>query len=87
MKRTTVEKSTDVAQDDMRAEYDFDYRKARRNRFADRADQTRVVVFLDPDVSEVFTTSESVNAVLRALIDTMPEVKQTMEDAPPRVAE
>jgi hypothetical protein len=27
---------------------------------------------LDPDIAEVFTTPESVNAVLRALISTMP---------------
>jgi len=71
----------------MRPEYDFDYRKARPNRFAGRAYQTRVVVLLDPDVSEVFTTSESVNAVLHALIDTMPEVKPGIEDRQPRVAE
>ncbi len=30
---------------------------------------------LDPDISTVFTTPESVNAVLRALISTMPKVK------------
>jgi regulator of sirC expression with transglutaminase-like and TPR domain len=71
----------------MDKEYDFDYRKARPNRFAVRADQTRGIVVLDPDVSEVFTTSESVNAVLRALIDTMPEVSQRIDSAPPRVAE
>jgi hypothetical protein len=27
---------------------------------------------LDPDISQVFTTPEPVNAVLRALIETMP---------------
>ena len=30
------------------------------------------VVVLDPDIAQVFTTPESVNAVLRALIATMP---------------
>jgi hypothetical protein len=31
-------------------------------------------VVLDPDVAEVFLSRESVNAVLRALIETMPGV-------------
>jgi hypothetical protein len=30
------------------------------------------VVVLDPDIAKVFTTAESVNAVLRALLATMP---------------
>jgi len=50
----------------MRVKYSFDYREARPNRFAGRVDKRRLVVMLDPDVSEVFTTSEAVNAVLRA---------------------
>ena len=54
-------------------EYNFDYRKAKPNRFAGRISKERVVVLLDPEVSEVFTTPESVNTVLRALIAAMPE--------------
>ena len=61
------------ASDDLQAEYRFDYRKARPNRFAGQIDQDRLVVTLDPDVSQVFTTSESVNSVLRALIEAMPK--------------
>ncbi len=53
-------------------EYDFDYGKARPNRFAGEVNNDRLVVMLDPDVSEVFTTPESVNQVLRALIVSMP---------------
>jgi hypothetical protein len=56
----------------MRSEYRFDYRKARSNRFAGRIDKNRVVVLLDPDISKIFTTPESVKSVLRALIATMP---------------
>lgn len=52
--------------------YRFDYRKARPNRFAGQIDKSQVVVMLDPDISKVFTTADSVNAVLRALISTMP---------------
>jgi len=57
----------------MRREYSFDYRTTRPNRFAQRVYKDRRVVILDPDVSKVFPTSESVNAVLRALITTMPK--------------
>jgi len=57
---------------EMRAEYQFDYDKARPNRFAGKVDEAPLVVVLDPDVAEVFTTSESVNTALRALITAMP---------------
>ncbi len=72
MKRTSPPKSSTKAVKDMRAEYHFDYSKARPNRFAGKVEQAAVVVVLDPDVAEVFKTPESVNAVLRALIATMP---------------
>lgn len=62
MKTTPI----DAATDDLLPEYDFDYAKARPNRFARRT------VTLDPDVAQVFTSSETVNAVLRALLETMP---------------
>jgi len=72
MKKTSPSKTRPTASDDMRPEYDFDYRKARPNRFAARK-KDRLIVVLDPDVSKVFTTPESVNTVLRALIATMPQ--------------
>lgn len=58
----------------MRPEYEFDYRKARPNRFAQRKKDrlATVLIPLDPDVAQVFTTPEAVNTVLRALIETMP---------------
>ena len=49
-------------------EYRFDYRKARKNRFARRIRTDAVVVVLDADVAEVFRDSREVNAVLRAAI-------------------
>jgi hypothetical protein len=67
-------KSKNIASDDLRAEYCFDYRQARPNRFSGRAKADRMVVVLDPDIAEVFTTPESVNTVLRALITTMPPI-------------
>lgn len=59
--------------DDMQPEYDFDYSKAKRNRFAGRIATDQTVVLLDPEVSKVFTDSESVNAALRALITALPK--------------
>ncbi len=58
--------------DDLLPEYDLDYSKGRPNRFAGKIDKSQVVVMLEPDIAEVFTTPESVNAALRALILTMP---------------
>jgi hypothetical protein len=72
MKKTSKTKARKRAVRDMRAEYQFDYAKARPNRFAGRDQGDRVIVILDPDLAEVFTTPESVKTVLRALIKTMP---------------
>jgi hypothetical protein len=66
-------KSTGRKSPDMLPEYAFDYRKAKPNRFAGRISKERVVVLLNPEVSKVFITPESVNSVLRALITAMPE--------------
>lgn len=62
----------DTVSEELLPEYRFDYSKARPNRFASRAALPQTTVALDPDVAAVFTTPESVNAVLRALIQTMP---------------
>jgi hypothetical protein len=57
----------------MLPEYHFDYHKARPNRLIEQIDKDRRVVVLDADISRVFTTPESVNTILRALIMTMPK--------------
>jgi hypothetical protein len=58
---------------DLLPEYDFDYSKAKPNRFAAHVNQPLLkVVVLDEDVAQVFTTPESVNKVLRGLIESMP---------------
>ena len=57
---------------DMLPEYNFDYRKARPNRFSKKAPP--VTVTLDPDVAEVFNTSEAVNNALRAILSAIPKV-------------
>jgi hypothetical protein len=72
MKKARARKSKRRSSREMRAEYRFDYSKAKPNRFASRMDKSRVVVVLDADVSEVFTTPEAVNKALRALIHAVP---------------
>lgn len=56
--------------DDLLPEYDFDYTKAKPNRFATHVNQPLLkVVVLDEDVAQVFTTPESVDNVLWGWIE------------------
>jgi hypothetical protein len=72
MKKGRARKSKRATLGQLRDEYRFDYSKAKPNRFASRVSPARLIVALDPDVSEVFSTPEAVNRALRALIDAMP---------------
>jgi hypothetical protein len=58
--------------DELRDEYQFDYRQARPNRFAAALKKGGRLVVLDPEVAAAFQQSDAVNAVLRALLQTMP---------------
>jgi hypothetical protein len=62
-------------EDDLLPEYRFDYAKARPNRFAEGIAEGSLVVVLEPDLAQVFKTSEHVKAILRAIADTMPQVE------------
>jgi len=56
-------------QDDMRAEYDFDYSKAVRGKYYRRLLREGAnVVVLDPDVARAFRSSAAVNEALRSLL-------------------
>lgn len=66
-------RDAEVPAGEMRPHYDFDYSKSRPNRFASRPKLGRVrSVILEPDVAEVFHSSDDVNAFLRSVIKTMP---------------
>jgi hypothetical protein len=58
--------------DDLLSEYNFDYSKARPNRFVSTP-VNRITIILDPDVAEVFQTSQAVNRALRCLLSAIPE--------------
>jgi len=62
---------------EMRAEYRFDYSKSKPNRFAEDFRTGAVAVVLDPDVAAVFSSSESVNTLLRSVIEALPSQKKT----------
>lgn len=74
MKKTPATKSRKKVEE-MSAEYRFDYKKAKPNRFASRMeDDSPLVVVLDPDVAKVFTSAEEVNKALRAIITAIPDI-------------
>jgi hypothetical protein len=72
MKKTSAKSATSLQPDELRPHYDFDYTKARPNRFAERVEGDVIAVVLDPDVAAVFQSSEAVNAFLRSAISAMP---------------
>lgn len=55
---------------EMLPEYNFDYTKAKPNRFAKNA---LISVTLEPDVAQVFNTLEAVNKALRAILTAIPK--------------
>jgi hypothetical protein len=77
MKKTRATKTRKRTSDDMRPEYRFDYREAHPNRFTNRPKERVLVVMIDPEVAQVFTTPESVNGVLRAVVDAMPRATKS----------
>ena len=77
MKKASTSVPSEPEQDDLLPEYRFDYRRAKPNRFASEgAKRKELTVLLDEDVAEVFSTPESVNKALRALIEVVPMVKR-----------
>jgi hypothetical protein len=59
--------------EEMQREYRFDYCKSHPNRFASRMKAGTVAVVLDADVATVFRSPESVNALLRSVINALPK--------------
>jgi hypothetical protein len=67
--------------DELRPEYQFDYTQAKPNRFAATLKNGGSLVVLDPEVAAVFQRSEDVNAVLRAIVQTMARSSEVPADA------
>jgi hypothetical protein len=58
--------------DELRPEYEFNFGTSRPNRFASRMGKDAVAVVLEPDVAQVFDSSQSVNRLLRSVIEAVP---------------
>lgn len=54
--------------DEVRPHYEFDYSKAKPNRFAGRLREESMVVVLDPDVAAEFPDETAVNEALRLVM-------------------
>jgi hypothetical protein len=72
MKSSTKHSVRRHSKDDLRPHYEFDYSKAKPNRFA-RVKKEQMVVLLDKDLSKVFKTQDEVNNALRALLEAIPK--------------
>ena len=72
MNRRALNARSGNMSDEIRPEYDFNYAQAKPNRFAKGLKEGSRMIVLDPDVAAAFQNSEDVNAVLRALLMTMP---------------
>ena len=70
MKPKTPDKLPDNLKDDLRPEYDFDFSKAERGRYAHRlkAEKSNLVL-VEPELSKAFPDSASVNAALRSVVE------------------
>ena len=73
MSKTSRKPRKSSPENALRAEYTFDYKKGRRNRFASRMAENAVAVVLEPDVAQVFDSSDSVNRLLRSVISALPQ--------------
>ncbi len=58
--------------EELRDEYEFDYSKAKRNRFAKPLPPGGRVIYLEPEVAQRFTDSQEVNRLLKAIMEAMP---------------
>ena len=66
MKRSKrFEKAVEIDPDEILPEYDFS--RARSNKYASRYKKGALVVTLDPEVARVFPTAAAVNRTLRSL--------------------
>jgi len=84
MKKTPNRKKSKGIVDDLKAEYRFDYRNAKPNRFAASMSEGTVAVVLEPDVAAVFKSSRAVNSFLRSVISAMPAPQTSKRGLPRR---
>ena len=77
MKKTKLNKEILPDEDDMLEHYDFDYSKAKPNRFAPILAEQEGYIKLQPDIQKVFKNSDDVNNFLRSIIKNYPKPRMT----------
>lgn len=80
IKKTPFDESSN-SEEELLAEYQFDYQKAKPNRLLLPSGRRKItVVVLDEDVAQIFTTAESVNKALRAIISAIPQANASAKE-------
>lgn len=69
---------SELSEDYMRKEYEFDYSKGVRGKYFRKATEENGYVKLIPEVQEVFKTSELVNKALLSIIKTKASPKKAI---------
>lgn len=67
-----MKKISNKINDGMKKEYDFDYSKAKTNRFAGTVKEKVILYPIDEDVANVFRNPVEANNALRAIIKAIP---------------
>ena len=63
-------KANQIPSDDLRPEYDFDFSKAERGKYAKRIkEEGSNLVLVEPDLAKSFPDSAAVNAALRSVLE------------------
>ena len=63
-------KAGQIPSDDLRPEYDFDFSKAERGKYAKRIkEEGSNLVLVEPDLAKSFPNSAAVNAALRSVVE------------------
>jgi hypothetical protein len=70
-----MKKKLDNKKDEMKGEYDFNYSKAKANRFAGMVKEKVVLYPIDEDVAKVFQNADEANNALRSIINAIPQKK------------
>jgi hypothetical protein len=84
MKKPSRKPSRGRPESELRTEYTFDYGQGRSNSFAPRMGENAVAVVLEPDVAEVFDSSDSVNRLLRSVISAFPTTRTAVPGCTPK---
>jgi len=71
-----MKKTSSKSADDLRPEYDFDFKRMRPNPYAKRLEGKSVIsIVLDEDVAGVFDSSDPVVDALRSIVQSRPRVR------------